>query len=63
MLVVSIQVLLKWAFIINIAALFLGFILSKMGYTKAGKILSYISMVAVSVAIVYMVLIYVLYYR
>lgn len=63
LLFVSIQVLLKWTFIINLIALALGFILSKLGYIKAGKILSYISMAAVSLAIIYMVMIFILYYR
>lgn len=62
LLFVSIYVLLKWAFIINLIALGLGFILSKMGYLKAGKILSYISLAAVTLAVIYMIIIFIIMY-
>ncbi len=61
LLFVSIETLLKWTFIINLIALGSGFILSKLGYIKAGRILSYISLVAVSLAIIYMFFLFVIH--
>ncbi|PXV60917.1 hypothetical protein CLV62_1284 [Dysgonomonas alginatilytica] len=49
-------------FILNLIAIVLGLILSKLGYVKQARILSYVSVVGVLLAVVYVAVLFVRFY-
>ena len=49
--------IIRYAVIINIIALLLGIIAKKIGYMKAAKVLSQISLIGISAALVYIAII------
>lgn len=54
--------IIKWVFILNLIAIILGLVLNKLGYTKQAKILSYVSIAGVSLAVIYMIALVIRFY-
>ena len=53
--------IVKWMFVLNLIAIVVGLVLSRLGYVKLAKILSYVSIVGVSLAVLYMIVLFVLF--